>query len=156
MSFSVFISHSVSPAELGIVYAISEEAARRGMQPYIPDRQWNPEEQLPHRIYSALQSTDICVAVATQFGTQLPWVNAEIAGALAKPTALIAVLDSTLPVQDPQIESARVTIMRDNVPATLARALQKIELVRVEQTQKTALTWLVVGGLLFLLTQGDK
>ena len=46
--------------------------------------------------------------------------------------------------------------MRDNVPATLARALQKIEQVRVEQTQKTALTWLVVGGLLFLLTQGDK
>lgn len=96
------------------------------------------------------------MAVATQFGTQLPWVNAEIAGALAKPTALIAVLDSTLPVRDPQIESARVTIMRDNVPATLARALQKIEQVRVEQTQKTALTWLVVGGLLFLLTEGDR
>jgi hypothetical protein len=156
MSFRVFISHSVSPTELGIVYAIAEEAARRGMQPHIPDRNWNPEEQLPERIYSALQESDVCVAVATQFGNQMRWVNAEIAGAASKPLPLIAILDSTLPAQDPQIEGARVTITRANLPATLTQALLKIEDVRLQQTQKTALTWLVVGGLLFLLTQGDR
>lgn len=155
MTFRVFISHSVTPAELGIVYAIAEEAARRGMEPYIPDRNWNPEQQLPNRISSALREADVCVAVATQFGTQLPWVNSEIAGAAVKPTPLIAILDSTLPRQDEQIETARVTIVRDNLPATLAQALQKIEKVRLQQTQKTALTWLVVGGLLFLLMQGE-
>lgn len=156
MSFKVFVSHSVSPVELGIVYAIADEAARRGMQPYIPDRDWDPNEQLPDRIWSALREADVCVAIATQFGTQLAWVNAEVAGALVAPPALIAILDSSLPPQDPQIEKARVTIARDNLPATLARALQKIEEVRVQQTQKTALTWLVVGGLLFMLTQSDK
>jgi hypothetical protein len=113
-------------------------------------------EQLPERIFSALQNTDVCVAVATQFGTQLDWVNAEIAGALVKQTPLIAILDSTLPAQDPQIEGARVTISRNDLSGTLARALQKIENVRLQQSQKTALTWLVVGGLLFMLTQSDK
>lgn len=96
------------------------------------------------------------MAVATQFGTQLEWVNAEIAGALVKPKPLIAILDSTLPAQDPQIERARVTITRTDLPGTLARALQKIEEAVVQQSQKTALTWLVVGGLLFMLTQSDK
>lgn len=156
MAFSVFISHSVSPVELGIVYGIADEAARRGMEPYIPDRDWIPLAQIPERISSVLQRTDICVAVATHFGKQLDWVNAEIAGALAKPTPLIAILDSTLPAQDPQIESARVTIARDDLPGTLSRALQKIEGVRLQQSQKAALTWLVVGGLLFMLTQSDK
>lgn len=155
MAFSVFISHSVSPVELGIVYGIADEAARRGMEPYIPDRDWNPLGQIPERIFSALQHTDICVAVATQFGKQLDWVAAEM-GALVKPTPLIAILDSTLPEQDPQIESARVTIARDDLPRTLSRALQKIEEVRLQQSQKAALTWLVVGGLLFMLTQSDK
>ena len=84
MSFRVFLSHSVSPAKLGIVYTIAEEAARRGMQPYIPDRTWDPAQQLPERISSALQEADVCVAVATQFGSQLPWVNSEIAGAVER------------------------------------------------------------------------
>ncbi len=156
MVFNVFISHSVSPVELGIVYGIADEAARRGMEPYLPDRDWSPMKQLPDRISSALQHTDVCVAVATQFGKQLEWVNAEIAGVLVKPTPLIAILDSTLPAQDPQIEGARVTITRDDLPRTLARAIQKIEEVRLQQSQKTALTWLVVGGLLFMLMQSDK
>lgn len=156
MSSRVFLSHSVSPAELGIVYAIAEESARRGMQPYIPDRDWDPEQQLPERIAAALRGADIHVAVATQFGTQLPWVNSEIAGAVAKPIPLIAILDSTLPRQDALVEGARVTIMREDLPGTLARALQKIEEVRLQHTQKDALTWLVVGGLLFLLMQEER
>jgi hypothetical protein len=156
VSFKVFLSHSVNPVELGIVYAIADEAARRGMQPYIPDRNWDPMDQLPERIFSALLESDACVAVATQFGTQLVWVNAEIAGALVKPIPLIAILDSSLPPQDPQIESARVTIIRNDLPGTIARAAQAIEKIRVEQDQKAALVWLVVGGLLFMLTQSDR
>ena len=156
MSFRVFLSHSVSPAELGIVYAIAEEAARRGMQPYIPDRNWDPAQQLPEPIYSALPEADICVAVATQFGNQLRWVNSEIAGAAAKPIPLIAILDSGLPRQDAALERERVTITRENLPGTLAQALQKIDDARLQQTQKTALTWLVIGGLLFLSMQEDR
>jgi hypothetical protein len=156
MSFRVFLSHSVSPAELGIVYAIAEEAAGRGMQPYIPDRNWDPQQQLPERIWSALQEADVCVAVATQFGTQLPWVNSEIAGATAKPMPLIAIFDSSLPRQDAALERARVTIRREDLPGTLSQALQKIEGARLQQTQQTALTWLVIGGLLFLATQEGK
>lgn len=155
MSSVVFLSHSVSPSELGIVYAIADEASRRGMQPYIPDRDWTPTEQLPGRIHAATQGADVCVAVATQVGSQLPWVNAEIAATLVKPTPLIAIPDSSLPPQDPLIESARVTIARDDLPATIARAAQAIENVRIEQNQKAALTWLVIGGFLFMLTQSD-
>ena len=66
---------------------------------------------------------------------------------------LIALFDSRLPRQDALLERARVTIDRDDLPGTLARALQKIEEARLQQTQKTALTWLVIGGLLLLATQ---
>lgn len=156
MSFKVFISHSVDPVELGIVYAIADEAARRGMQPHIPDRDWDPAGQLPERIFASLAEADVCVAVATQSGRQLAWVNAEIAGASLKPIPPIAILDSSLPPQDSQIESARVTITRGNLPGTIARAAQAIENIRIEQNQKAALTWLVIGGLLFMLTQGDR
>jgi hypothetical protein len=86
----------------------------------------------------------------------LAWISAEIAGASLKPIPLIAILDSSLPPQDSRIESARVTITRDDLPGTIARAAQAIENVRIEQNQKAALTWLVIGGLLFMLTQGDR
>lgn len=155
MSFRVFLSHSVSPAELGIVYAIAEESARRGMQPYIPDRDWDPEQQLPERISAALREADVCVAVATQFGAQLPWVNSEIAGAVARPVPLIAILDSALPPQNALVEGARVTITQEDLPGTLAQALHKIEETRLQQTQRAALTWLVIGGLLFLSMRED-
>ena len=151
----MFLSHSVSPAELGIVYGIAEESARRGMQPYIPDRDWDPKQQLPERIFAALEEADVCVAVATQFGTQLPWVNSEIAGAVAKPIPLIAILDAALPRQDAVVEGARVTITREDLPGTLSQALHKIEEARLQRTQKAALTWLVIGGLLFLSMQED-
>ena len=106
MSFKAFISHSVDPVELGIVYAVADEAARSGMQPHIPDRDWDPAGQLPDRIFAALSEADVCLAVATQSGRQLAWMNAEIAGAPLKPTPLIAILDSSLPPQDSRIESA--------------------------------------------------
>lgn len=156
MNFTAFISHSVDPVELGIVYAIADEAARRGMQPHIPDRNWDPAGQLPERILAALSEADVCVAVATQSGKQLAWMNAEIAGASFKPIPLMAILDSSLPPQEPRIEAARVTITRDDLPGTIARAAQAIENVRIGQNQKAALTWLVIGGLLFMLTQGDR
>jgi len=123
---------------------------------YIPDRDWDPGGQLPERIFAALSEADVCVAVATRFGRQLAWISAEIAGASLKPIPLIAILDSSLPPQDSRIESARVTITRDDLPGTIARAAQAIENVRIEQNQKAALTWLVIGGLLFMLTQGDR
>jgi len=43
MSFRVYVSHSVAPYELGAIYGMAELAARKGMEPIIPDRQWPPD-----------------------------------------------------------------------------------------------------------------
>ncbi|MBI2203137.1 MAG: hypothetical protein HYU41_04695 [Candidatus Rokubacteria bacterium] len=129
MSLRVFLRHSVSPAELGIVYAIAEEAVGRGMQPYIADRDWDPAEQLPERIWSALREAEVFVAVATQFGNQLAWVNSEIAGAATRPLPIIAILDSSLPAQDAALERARVPILRDALPWDAARPMSAMSVL---------------------------
>ena len=38
MAFKVFISHSVAPRELVIVYSMTNEVAKRGASPFIPEK----------------------------------------------------------------------------------------------------------------------
>lgn len=150
MAFRVYISHSVAPHELGAIYGMVELAARKGMEPIIPDRRWPPDTP-PARIQQLLQGLDAFVVVATLFGQHIDWVNAELATAKRlgmKAENLVSVIDKGVIV--PSMGEV-VTINRMDVQATIAQAVQKLERLQIDQAQRNLLAALLLGGLVALL-----
>lgn len=146
----MYIAHSVAPHELGAIYAMAELAARKGMDPIIPDRQWHVD-LLPARIQQFLKGLDAFVAVATFEGTHLPWLNAEVSAALnlgTDPNRIVSVVDHGL--DTPPI-GQKVTIDRANFDATISNTVARLEQLQIDRTQKNLLAGLVLGGLMALL-----
>ncbi|MBI3825141.1 MAG: hypothetical protein HY294_04010 [Candidatus Rokubacteria bacterium] len=150
MAFRVYISHSVSPQELGAIYGVAELAATKGMEPIVSDRRWTPDDP-PARIRQLLKGLDAFVVVATASGNQLPWVNAELGEATRAgllPTAIVTVVDAGIEV--PQAKQ-KVVIDRDRFPETMAKTVGILEGLELEQKHRNLLAGLVVAGIAALL-----
>lgn len=91
------------------------------------------------------------VVVGTKFGSFPGFISAEV-NALDGGKPVLCVLDSgvdlsaTQPVQ-------KLIIDRLDLPGTILQASQVLKSLQVAKAGKDALTWLVVGGLLFMLFQ---
>lgn len=153
MAFNVFISHSVAPQELGIVYAIANEGAKRGMNPFIPDRDWDPKREIPERIQPYLKGTDYILAIATSSGFQLEWLNKEVTEGEKEQKPLLIIADRGLEV--PQ-KLAHIWIDRANPAKTIHRVSEHLEKFGKDKEMNKLLTWIGIGGLLFLLLLGRE
>src|SRR4030042_2405515 len=153
MAFRIFISHSVAPKELGIVYAIINEGSKRGVVPFIPDRSWNPSEGLTDRVSSSIKDADFLLAIATGSGMHLDWLNKEIlqASLLGKP--LLIIVDDTISMPD---DMKHIKIDRANPSKTINEASRILEQYGKDKESKELLTLIGIGGLLFLLLMGVK
>lgn len=150
MSFRVYISHSVAPHELGAIYGMAELAAKKGMEPIIPDRRWLAATP-PARIQQLLRGLDAFVAVATLSGQHIDWVNAELAAAMSlgmKAQNLVSVIDDGVVVPS---AGQVVTIHRGDFQTTMRQAVGILEALQMDQTQRNLLAGLVLGGLIALL-----
>ncbi len=150
MSFRVYISHSVSPHELGAIYGVAELAARKGMEPIVPDRRWSPDSP-PARIAQPLKNLGAFVVIATVGGKDLAWVNAELSVGVQQgmnPVNVVSVVDVGIA---PPSTGRMVTIDRANLPTTITEAVNVLEQIQLEQTQRNLLAGLVLGGLVALV-----
>lgn len=150
MSFRVYISHSVAPHELGAIYGMAELAAKKGMEPILPDRRWQPGPP-PARIQQSLRGLDAFVAVATHSGQHLEWVNAELAAAMTlglKPQNLVSMVDEGLLVPP---AGEVVTINRSDFQTTMRQAVGILERLQMDQRQRNLLAGLLLGGLIAIL-----
>lgn len=156
MSFRVYISHSVAPHELGAIYGVAELAARKGMEPILPDRRWQAVMP-PPRLAQLLTNLDAFVVVATILGQDLECVNRELSAALQSglnPQNVVSVVDQgiTPPLTEAVlITEAVLTINRSNLAETVAEAVRVLERLQLERSQQNLLVGLVVGGLVALL-----
>ncbi|MEO0289985.1 MAG: TIR domain-containing protein [candidate division WOR-3 bacterium] len=148
MPFKVFISHSVAPRELGIVYAVVNEAAKKGASPFIPDRDWNPEGSIPERIQTHVKETEYMLAIATNSGFQLKWLNREVKEGLKRRKSLIIIADKGIRIP-PEIPSIRID--RDNPAGTIRDISGRLAKFGRDKKTKEILTWITIGALLFLL-----
>ncbi len=153
MTFKVFISHSVAPRELGIVYGIANEGAKRGASTFFPDRDWNPKGKIPERIKSHLTDSVYFLAIATASGFQLDWLNREVKEFSKAKKPLLVIADKKIKV--PQ-NVTHVWIERANPAKTVHQVSEHLEKFGKDKETKELLTWIGVGGLLFLLFLGSK
>lgn len=146
---SVFISHSVSPWELALVNAVADVADQRGLPPIIPHRDWDPAADLPSPIAAQIESSDCIVAIATQGGQHLNWLNLEVTYSqqLPSPRPLLIVADNGILV-NPDYRCIRIN--RREPLTTLSQVRGQIDrLVQDAQTQQLV-RGLVIGGLALL------
>jgi hypothetical protein len=154
MGYKIFISHSVNPQELAIVYSLAEEASKQGITPFIPDRNWSLQGAIPNRILAPLRESDAMVVVGTKFGIHSHFVSAEMRG-FDKNKPLLSLLDPEVSLSGIQPVN-RIKIDRLDMAGTIFQASQQLKSMQIAKTGKDALTWLVVGGLLFMLFQESK
>lgn len=137
MAFKVFISHSVSARELAIVYALAEETAKQGIDPFIPDRNRPPQGGVPARVLPELQTSDAMLAVATKFGTHPQYVSAEIdAFDITKPVLAILDPDVDLSTAHP---IRKIQINRFDLAATVFQASEELKSLQMAKAGKDAL-----------------
>lgn len=154
MSFKIYLSHSVLPRELGIVYAIARELSKKGGYPVIPDRDWDSKGPLPDRILVHFQkeAADYLLAVATS-SKHLNWLIREIKEAVKKGIKILVIADHGIKVPK---TIPRVYIERDNPVKTVGEVISHITMIQRDKELKEALTFLGVGGLLLLLLGGKS
>ncbi len=139
MALRVYLSHSVAPHELGAIYGMAELAQRRGMEPIVPDRRWKPFAPPT----GLLQNLDAFVVVATRFGQNLDWVNAELPEALRlglNHSNVISVVDAGLSF--PSFGES-VVIERNNFWVTSEKVVHLLEGFQMGQSQRNLLAALV-------------
>lgn len=153
MAFKVFISHSVAPRELGIVYTMANEAARRGASPFIPDRDWEPSGNIPERVQLPLKEADYILAIATSSGFQLQWLNREVKEGLVGGKPLLIVADKGIKVPP---KTTRIWIDRTNPASTIKLVSEHLARFGKDKETKELLTWIGIGGILFLLLLGTE
>lgn len=153
MPVRVFISHSVAPWELALVNGVADIAARRGAIPFIPDRDWDPRSGVRPHIAAQINDADYLMAIASQFGRHLDWLNQELTYGrqLSKPSLIVA--DAGIQVA-PGYDCIRINRM--DPWATLTQIGQHIQdLVQDRQTQNL-LKGLLIGGLALLFLSSLK
>lgn len=151
MSYKVFISYSLSPKEFAALYAISEEAAKRGIICIIPDRKWVPKDKIADRIASSIKDADAVLVIASDNGVHYEWLNRELETAVAMAKRSIVFLaDKGVKIHE-SWKPHLVHIDRNDSAHTISLITKKLEAMKLAKEQNTALTWLAVGGALFLL-----
>ncbi|MDP3063825.1 MAG: hypothetical protein Q8O40_11550 [Chloroflexota bacterium] len=149
MAFTVYVSHSTSPWELAHVYALADEAARRGFGVDVPDRDWDPAGPLPQRIVLVLSHASVILFLATQSGNQVSWMNSEMAAA-PRSAPVIALVEPGIEVQGIPRESV-VSLDRGNIAESIEATLRRLQDLRFTRETTNLLAGFVVGALALLV-----
>lgn len=150
MRYKIFISHSVSPKELAIVYALADQSAKKDIEPFLSDRDWNPEEPLPGRITQSIQTSDAILAVASNSGNQLRHLNRELvlANSLRKPIIFLVGKGLKVPARFSRFV---VRINRNNLMGSIKNAVAILDSIHTKKDLKLSLSWLAIGGVLLTI-----
>lgn len=149
----IFISHSVAPRELAIVNSVADVAATKGATPIIAFRDWLTQAGPPSYITSQIASSDYVIAIITQEGHHVDWVNAEIAHARRLNKPLLIVADTTIGIS---AEYKVIRINRTNPLETLSNVSTEVERVVGDEKTRNLVGGILIGGLVLLLLASLK
>ncbi|MDI6839550.1 MAG: toll/interleukin-1 receptor domain-containing protein [bacterium] len=155
MSIRIFISHSVAPRELALVDAMAEEVARRGAVPFIPRRDWKPDNVVPEDIKKEIKKANYIIAIASQEGHHSQWVNTEVVYGqnLTPRKPLLLVADAKVPINS---SCKKIVINRSNPLSTISEVSQRIQRLIQDKKTQDLLTGFLVGGLILLFLYSLK
>lgn len=169
MGYKIFISHSMPPEDLGIVYAMAEQVNQRGISTFVAERASQLEESVSKRNEAAIRDSDSMVVFVTRgkyrgaltklFFTDVPdqWVHQEIGAARALRKPIIPIVETGVPPTEFGIKKY-VPLNRERPWESIQKAVRFIESQKIKKEQSDLLALTVssfIGGLLFLAFLGS-
>lgn len=161
--YEVFVSHSMSQDDLGVVYEAARQAQMAGIHFYIAERDWQLGTSLSEKIAQAIRTCDHFVAFWTRGGAHSQYVNQEIGFARACGKPRVLVVDKGEQVKGFDVDKEYVELDRENPQAAIAKlnaflAGQMREKQAKEQADQQKKMWLTIIGIvgLIALFSGEK
>ena len=152
VEYNVFVSHSMRQGDLGIIYEAARDAACKGINCYVAERDPQFGTSLPLKIENAIRSCDCFVVFLTYGGASSAWVNQEIGFARACEKMRIQVVEIGVQIQGFDIDKEYLLLDRSN-PAAAISTLNDylLRLKNQKESQQAARAGLFVVGALALL-----
>ncbi len=151
---TVYVSHSVSPSELGPVYALAHQLGYQGVEAVIAHRQWDPHGSFPNDLQGALNRAQAVVLFSTMDGHYGDWVNRELQVARGKP--VIAVIEHGVVPQGITPDNIIYFSRGGDVTGTVEQVINRLRNLGLQKPTEDLLGALVVGGLILLLLAAFK
>jgi hypothetical protein len=95
-AYRVFVSHSMRPDDLKIVYDAAQQLQTTGIHCYFAERDVRPGGPLPAKIAEAIEDSNSVVAFLTEGGTASAFVNQEVGLALGRLKPIVPVVEKGL------------------------------------------------------------
>lgn len=170
MGYKIFISHSMPPEDLGIVYAMAEQANQRGISTFVAERASQLEESVSKRNEAAIRDSDSMVVFVTTgkfrgalarllltTDVHLQWVHQEIGAARVLRKPIIPIVETGIPIIQFGVKKY-VPLNRERPWESIQKAVKFIESQKIKKEQSDLLALTVssfIGGLLLLAFLGS-
>src|SRR5260370_3007018 len=133
--YNVFVSHSMTQDDLGIIYQAKRDAECRGITCYIAERDPQFGKSLSNKIENAIRLCDCCVVFLTHGGSSSAYVNQEIGFAKACGRLIIKVVENGVQVKGFDVDNEYLPLDRQN-PAAAISSLNDYLSARRDQKEK--------------------
>lgn len=152
MPFSVFVSHSMRPADLPLLRGVCEHLSLYDITYYLAERDWRFGETLPARVESAIRRADCVLAFLTKDGEAAAYVNQEVSVALTAKKAIIPVSEKGADLTAFRAGMDYIELDRDSPQDCATKLTARLNGVNASQDVRSAMCWAVIAtaGLMFL------
>ena len=152
LSFSIFVSHSMRPADLPLLRGVCDHLSHYGITYYLAERDWRFGEPLPARIESAIKRSNCVLGFLTRDGQAAAYVNQEIGAALSAKKRVIPISEKGTDLTGFRPGLEYVELDRNAPQDCATRLSARLNQLEASQDVRSAICWAVIAtaGLMFL------
>ncbi len=147
MSLKVFFSHSMNASDLGIVYAVANQAKLYGIEPYIAELDVRPGTQLSEQIKTAIKSCDCLIAFLTHNGARRQWVRDEIVFAKGANVPVAPIVEKGVNIEGRLSGDEYIELDPNKPQVAISNALTYLQKLKTKKENQQAIGWLVIGAI---------
>ena len=156
MSFSVFISHSVS--DLDVIYQFKYWLEANRIEVYVGDTQPQYGILLPVKLSNAINQSDCVIAILTTYGDRSAWVNQEISYAARAGKLIVPIIEAGVDFKGFVLGVEHIPFQPQDPATAITNVINYLGKFRAteEQRQKLQAGMLMLFGILAIKSIGNK
>lgn len=147
MPYSVFLSHSMTPADAPLVNSLASLLAAQGINCYVAERDGQFGRPLAQKIEQAIRHCDCLVALLTKGGSQSAYVNQEIGAAVGLGRHIIPIVEKGVELVGFKQGVEWIEFDRQKPSACLVRVVPHMVGLAAAKDKSTFIVVLILAGL---------
>jgi hypothetical protein len=145
MAFTVFVSHSMRPADLGLINQFCAHLKLYGIQCYMAERDWKFGASLTAKIEEAIKRSECVLAFLTKDGAASAYVNQEIGIAHNMRKPIIPIVEKGATLQGLQVGTEYVELDREQPGWCATMISARLAQLSKDKDVQVAIAWGVLG-----------